>query len=590
MVCTFTLNNPKLTSMKRSLYLLIALVLMISVACQKEGKVQEQDPTAPVDKFEDLQVSSNFNWSASTKEAVTIHLEDTTGLKLDGQQLQLITQKGDLLDVQSIDQDKAYFFLHYPQDGAQLYYYLPATGEKWAVKGTDQTLELASLLSRDAPRSGKNNRRTKSAAQGANLLTNGDFEINDFGQSVQNGYGAPAPQKNRWYSTDNEFEWKNAGGSYRIENKDGQGGFATAMFQTVDITSGKAYKFTAQVKGMVFIYIMALDANGRYLGYSYSSNNSGTATLSTRYDLPTNATQVNALIYMRGYSTDEWADEAELIEVGSDNDSDGDGVNDPQDAFPNDPQAAYIAQYPSSGRQTVAFEDLWPAKGDYDFNDLVASARFEIIKNASQDITKVRGKVAIEALGAGRDNGLGINFKILNSTGIRRLSRGVLGTVSGNAQKDPRNQSGIILYQRPSDVLQPVYSNTQGNFTTPDTLSFEVNFSARLQISALVPQFFIFRSNDRSHEIHLPGQSPTAAFNTNLSNTADDAGGYRTANGHPWGLELVTPADQPFRFPKERVDIINAYSNFQAWATSQGSQKTDWYNAPVSSKVISRGN
>jgi hypothetical protein len=30
-----------------------------------------------------------------------------------------------------------------------------------------------------------------------------------------------------------------------------------------------------------------------------------------------------------------------------------------------------------------------------------------------------------------------------------------LGTVSGNAQKDPRNESGIIVYQRPSDVLSP---------------------------------------------------------------------------------------------------------------------------------------
>lgn len=141
--------------------------------------------------------------------------------------------------------------------------------------------------------------------------------------------------------------------------------------------------------------------------------------------------------------------------MGASNDTDGDGVDDAQDAFPNDPQAAYVSQYPTSGRQTVAFEDLWPTKGDYDFNDLVASARFEVIKNANQDITKVRSKVAIEALGAGRDNGLGINFKIFNSSGIRRLTRGILGTVSGNAQKDPRNESGIIVYQRPSDVLSP---------------------------------------------------------------------------------------------------------------------------------------
>ena len=578
--------------MKRISFLSIIAVLISGVACQKqEENLKEQDPSTPVDNFEDLQVSSTFNWSASTKGAVTVILEDTTGLQLDGQVLQLIDKSGSLLDVQRIEKDQARFYLHYPQDDEKRYYYLPATGERWQVKGHDQTLELTGMLQRDLPTSGKNKKVGKTnTSAGANLLTNGDFETNDFGLSSTNGHSYPAPQNNRWYSTDGEYEWKKVNGDYRIENQDGQGGFATAMHQTLNITPGKKYKFSCEVNGMALIIVSAFNANDRLIGYSYNANNSGTATVSTTYNLPGNASKASVVIYLRGNSKDEWFDNAQFTEIGAIQDADGDGVEDSKDAFPNNPKAAYVSHYPTSGRQTVAFEDLWPHQGDYDFNDLVASASFEFIKNPSQDITKVRGKIAIEAIGAGINNGLGINFKVLKSSGRRELISANVGTVTGDAQKDSRNKSGVILYQKPSDVLQYVYSNTQGNFTTPDTLSFEVTYPSSLQISALAPQFFLFRSDDRSHEIHLPGQSTTAAFDKNLSNTADDAGNFRTANGHPWAIELVTPANQPFRFPKERVDIIKAYSNFQTWATSQGSQKTDWYNAPVSAKVVTRRN
>jgi hypothetical protein len=30
---------------------------------------------------------------------------------------------------------------------------------------------------------------------------------------------------------------------------------------------------------------------------------------------------------------------------------------------------------------TLAYEDLWPSKGDYDFNDLVVDYDFNIVKN-----------------------------------------------------------------------------------------------------------------------------------------------------------------------------------------------------------------
>jgi hypothetical protein len=53
-------------------------------------------------------------------------------------------------------------------------------------------------------------------------------------------------------------------------------------------------------------------------------------------------------------------------------DADNDGVNDVDDEYPTDPNKAFNNYYPSkTGSASVAFEDQWPSKGDYDLNDLV---------------------------------------------------------------------------------------------------------------------------------------------------------------------------------------------------------------------------
>ena len=53
-------------------------------------------------------------------------------------------------------------------------------------------------------------------------------------------------------------------------------------------------------------------------------------------------------------------------------DSDGDGVANTFDDYPNDPNKAFNNYYPSKGNYaSLAFEDLWPNKGDYDMNDMV---------------------------------------------------------------------------------------------------------------------------------------------------------------------------------------------------------------------------
>jgi hypothetical protein len=66
-------------------------------------------------------------------------------------------------------------------------------------------------------------------------------------------------------------------------------------------------------------------------------------------------------------------------------DDDGDGITDPYDVYPSNGKLAAETAY----HGYIAFEDQWPAKGDYDFNDLVASYSYNLRTDANNYIGSV---------------------------------------------------------------------------------------------------------------------------------------------------------------------------------------------------------
>ena len=81
--------------------------------------------------------------------------------------------------------------------------------------------------------------------------------------------------------------------------------------------------------------------------------------------------------------------------------------------------ASYTPNASSYG--TYAFEDFWPKKGDYDFNDFVIGYNYEVARNASNDIW-VEMNLRLKALGAGFQSGFGISLDGVPSSAISSVT------------------------------------------------------------------------------------------------------------------------------------------------------------------------
>jgi hypothetical protein len=174
-------------------------------------------------------------------------------------------------------------------------------------------------------------------------------------------------------------------------------------------------------------------------------------------------------------------------------DTDGDGVADDQDEYPNDPNRAFNVYYPSqNGFATIAFEDLWPAYGDFDFNDLVVDYRWKGVTNASNNAVDLELTYKVKAIGASFNNSFGValdaasgviasvNGQVLNNF----TNNGANGTESG------QSNAVVIVFDKAFDVLpnpgSPFVNTVPGQpFVAPQERTVEISLGTPTSIGAL---------------------------------------------------------------------------------------------------------
>ncbi|OQY37063.1 MAG: hypothetical protein B6226_05625 [Candidatus Cloacimonetes bacterium 4572_65] len=267
-----------------------------------------------------------------------------------------------------------------------------------------------------------------------------------------------------------------------------------------------------------------------------------------------------------------------------DPDNDEDGVPDSIDDYPYDPELAFN-NYVTG---TLAYEDLWPNKGDYDFNDLVVEYEFNQITNADNLVKRVGYEFQINAVGASFRNGFGVQlpFELGNAS--------LIVQDYGESYIEENGKAILYVFNNAFDVFtlpSNEFINTEVDlpYIEPVTITGAIELSNpedqnNFDFQPPYNPFLMVHGhdtamNDNSIEVHLPNYPNTQNANISLFGTEEDDTViaenryYKTTNNLPWAINIPIS----WQHPIERRQVSSAYLNFTRWAESSGTLSTDWY-------------
>lgn len=438
-----------------------------------------------------------------------------------------------------------------------------------------------------------------------NLVGNGDFEIDDFGTISY--WLSPHPTNARWYFTQHtgSMEWYDDGGNHVIRSPFTETGnrYYGGTSQMIDANPGDVITMSADIKSVgtnsrlySWLYLIPVNSSGNALGYynlRYYNPSSTWTNKTLIATMPSGTAQVNVLIWTNDYAADAAVYVDNVVVTGPITDTDGDGVDDDLDDYPNDKTRAFNVYYPNkTDWGTFAFEDLWPGKGDYDFNDLVLDYHFKSVLNSSNGLVEFFTDYSVRAIGASLTNGFafmlpGNPTNVAKVTGTN-ITESYL-SLNANGTEQGQTNTVIFLFDNAFTMIDPSESsfvNTKPDvaYVDPDTNQLYVFYTNAVVNAGAAPYNpFIVVDKTRGIEVHLAGEEPTALADPALFGTwaddSDPATGkyYQTANNLPWALDLPVKFD----YPVEQVQIIDAYNYFQDWGESGGTIYTDWYEDNV---------
>lgn len=272
-------------------------------------------------------------------------------------------------------------------------------------------------------------------------------------------------------------------------------------------------------------------------------------------------------------------------------DADGDGCCDQDDKFPNDPTKCDEYFEPSEDTyNTVAYEDLWPYSGDYDFNDKVVDRYSTYGLDADGKVIDVVHKIYLRAGGAGYHNGFAINMPDLAPSAVASVTGAVnpqsYTTLNANGTEAGQSTAVVVVWEDWFDIVTwggGAFFNTQPGFAkgTSDTVTIHITFASPQEVTDMTFDPFLIKNGLRNSEVHLPWFGPTDLADLSFFNTGQDASdlngpgnNYVNSSNKPWAI--YTPV-QVFDYPIEKTDIVLAHLKFAAWAASDGAQFPDWY-------------
>lgn len=344
------------------------------------------------------------------------------------------------------------------------------------------------------------------------------------------------------------------------------------------------------------LYRLELDVNNEYQSTRISADNLPFQPTSMTFDsnqelwLANNASSSDLIImdtqtggwqYNFGVSANNNSDLGRTIndlttfrvftELLVDPDTDGDGILDRDDSYPDEADKAFEMFTPSKyGWGTVAFEDLWPSNGDYDLNDLAVNYRVIAVLNAQNLAVQLDFLINVTSIRAAFTNGFGIEMETLSPSQIQRVTGNILKhnyiTQNANGTEAGQQNAVIIIFDDPYEMRNNE-TRISVKLTTPLTTS---------ELGSAPFNPFLIIDKTRAREVHLANMATTTLGTKNYQINGvnrDEDGNYLNDNGLPWAINIV----HDFKVPKEKISVIDAYNHFDKWAISGGNQYKDWY-------------
>ena len=223
---------------------------------------------------------------------------------------------------------------------------------------------------------------------------------------------------------------------------------------------------------------------------------------------------------------------------------------------------------------TLAYEDNWPSKGDYDMNDVMVNFEGTVVK---KEDAVVRTTTTFTAVHDGADftNGFGIQFDNITASKVEALTVSRGGEIIHESFEEGAERPTLLLYSNNKQVLNK-------------KTTVELRFSQYSKVAEndIRPPYnpFIF-VNKREREVHLPSYIPTSKLDESLRGTEsdlemDDYGNamyYISKDNMPFALYVSGRYLNIEEMKEEGRSILDVYPAFKDWRDSSGEYNQDWY-------------
>lgn len=246
--------------------------------------------------------------------------------------------------------------------------------------------------------------------------------------------------------------------------------------------------------------------------------------------------------------------------------------------------------YPSRDTYgTIVFEDSWPYKADFDFNDMVIDFQTTAYLNDEAMVSDMLINLTLRAAGGSFKNSFGLSFR--NNWLDSPNNAPDIQTITVNDQPiQPRNTDypSYIIFNNAHDFIAG-NTDPEKPYQEPETFRVAMHFAHPVSIESLqfpLPNPFLLVDGDPGREIHLPGELPTSladpVFVRSGQDDSDPLAWRNGATGHhityqtqqrlPWAMLIYS---QSFTYPAERKSLLRGYNHFQGW--TENLTPLNWY-------------